>query len=103
MAIQPVVNVSLYCVGDGSSTTFTFDLLNTPLIPNVEAPNGGYLRAADWLPFTPAGIVSNAAYFTSTNVAGTATISGTVVTVTWPTGHTLGAGATDEVGFAIYF
>jgi len=99
LAIRRVVNVSLYCMGDGSSTVFTFDLLNTPLIPNVDGGTGD-LIAKNWLAQQPAGIVNNAV---GSQEQGTlpASISGTVITVTYNTA--LANNATDSLGFAIYF
>ncbi len=90
MAIQKETQVSFTVVGDGTSTSFTLDLLADP----YSVSTSGSLAVMNWFSTdrkasSPTGIGS-VQYQGGGGINPTATLSGTIVTVTFLTPPTNG-------------
>lgn len=93
MAIQKVVNFTVSILGDGSTTVLTIDLLRDPYIINDGAAGTvenwfSRIPQSSW----PIGVASNGSFYT-------ATLNGSVITLTFGTAPT----GQSSISVTLYF
>jgi len=94
MAFQKAIQVSVNAFGDGTSTSYTIDLLSDPYLVDGSSTLVNWF-AQDRKASSPTGILG------PSGLGVTVTLSGTVVTVTYDTAPA--AGTNNTVSFWLFF